>query len=216
MRAKDLTGKTFGYLTVIRRDVSSNGKSGNAKWLCRCKCGEERSVVGSKLVRGEHRSCGCKKGEHISKAVTTHGMTGTPTYNSWGAMINRCTNANHPRYRDYGGRGIVVCNRWRKFANFLEDMGERPNGLELERRDNNSGYSKENCYWATHSEQARNRRSSRIIETSLGTMTQAEAAEIVGVTQGAIQHRRKAGWSKEDILKPCTTCSTAGRVNDSL
>jgi len=83
---------------------------------------------------------------------------GSKTYNSWRGMIQRCTNPNSSRYKYYGGRGITVCERWRSFANFLVDMGERPEGLKLERRDNDSSYCKNNCTWATQKEQNNNRR----------------------------------------------------------
>ena len=90
--------------------------------------------------------------------IITHGMWGTPTYKTWDGMLQRCNNEKKKSYIDYGGRGIKVCDRWLRFENFFQDMGERPKDLILERIDNNLGYFKGNCKWATYVEQGRNRR----------------------------------------------------------
>ena len=98
----------------------------------------------------------------VKRNYERHGMTGTLLYSSWKTMIRRCTNVNNPRYRDYGGRGITVCDRWRNsFLAFYEDMGDRPEGMTLEREDNDKGYCKDNCKWATLSEQQWNKRKPR-------------------------------------------------------
>ena len=102
--------------------------------------------------------------EKQSKAMTRHGLEGTPTYHCWTAMNQRCYNPKHPYYADYGGRGITVCARWRhSFENFLDDMGLKPGGLTLDRRDNSLGYSPGNCRWATWQEQALNRRPRKML-----------------------------------------------------
>ena len=93
-----------------------------------------------------------------NKARLTHGMTGTPTYNSWFGMIQRCTNPKQPTFKDYGGRGVTICHRWLRFENFLADMGIRPEGKTLDRKNNAGGYEPSNCRWATHKEQCENRR----------------------------------------------------------
>lgn len=158
----DLTGQTFGRLTVIERAESDNRH--NHKWLCRCTCGETRSVIGYNLTSGLTKSCGCLHREMstgLGHWRRTHGKRHTPTYRTWLDMIQRCTNPNNPRYTDYGGRGITVCERWRSFENFYADMGDRPGaGYSLDRIDNDSGYAPGNCRWATAEVQQRNKRRS--------------------------------------------------------
>lgn len=119
-------------------------------YMCQCICGQEVSVRSDHFKSGHTRSCGCLYREH--------GWVGTPTYRTWQNMMNRCGNPKATQYKYYGGRGVTVCERWHDFRNFLEDMGERPNGKTIDRVEDALVYSKENCRWATHSEQIRNRR----------------------------------------------------------
>lgn len=148
----NLKGKIYGRLTVIHRAESS--KNGHAKWFCRCECGNDTVVFASNLKREHTTSCGCVNDEVITK----HAMQGTPEYHTWKGMIQRCANPNASRYKDYGGRGITVCEEWLSFEKFYADMGDRPTGTSLDRIDNNSGYYKDNCRWATQSIQNSNKR----------------------------------------------------------
>lgn len=154
VQARDLTGKKSGRLVVIRRDGSNKKEP---LWLCKCDCGNMVRVAASKIVGGTTRSCGCFKADMHRKRLWKHGHSAggrvSPTYKTWEDMLNRCLH-----HVDYAGRGITVCERWRAFKNFLEDMGERPKGLTIERKDNDGNYEPGNCKWATYSEQNSNQR----------------------------------------------------------
>lgn len=158
----NLTGLRFGRLTVIGRSP----RKGSSWWVCRCDCGNESVTTSTNLRTGKSRSCGCLRREVTTARSTKHGLMAAgmkgPTYHSWSNMIRRCTNPDHPRYADWGGRGITVCARWRDYPNFLADMGEKPPGTTLGRIDNDGGYEPDNCRWETHQQQARNQRSTRL------------------------------------------------------
>jgi hypothetical protein len=156
--AKSLAGQVFGRLTVIEQYGSRQGR---VNWLCRCDCGTLHEAVSHALTSGHTKSCGCLKDERNTSTAHTHGharrKTGlSPTYQSWRGMRTRCTNPNVKSYKDYGGRGIQICERWKDFGNFLADMGERPDGRTLDRKNVNGDYEPNNCQWATRKEQAMN------------------------------------------------------------
>jgi hypothetical protein len=156
-----MLGLTFGRLTVVERAENYRRL---AQWLCECECGGSAVVRGSSLRSGQTRSCGCLALEHTRsiQREPTHGHTRGglkhPLYAAWAAMRQRCQNPAHHGYANYGGRGITVCERWRDFGAFLADMGERPEGLTLDRIDNDGNYEPGNCRWATALEQRHNQR----------------------------------------------------------
>lgn len=150
-----LSGDKFSRWTVLE----FVGRERDRKmWLCRCDCGTEKAVEEHNLRRGASQSCGCYASELTTYRNLKHGYAGTPTHYSWRAMKDRCTQVSHVGWERYGGRGIVVCPRWNDFENFLEDMGDRPEGKTLHRINDALVYSKETCRWATISEQNRERR----------------------------------------------------------
>lgn len=137
-----------------------------------------------------------------SEANTTHGGRGTTEYNSWTGMIQRCENPNHPRYADYGGRGIKVCRQWRQsFATFIKDMGKKPAPrMQVERRDNDGPYDPKNCYWATRKQQANNTRASRFLEFDGQSLTISQWADKLGVRASTLQLRLAHGWSVQQTM----------------
>lgn len=193
----DLTGKHFGRLIVIER-AENAGR--HPKWKCVCECGREAVIYGSNLRQGYTKSCGCLHSEKTVEAHTTHGKARSPEYITWRNMIDRCSNRNRREFKDYGGRGIAVCERWTVFENFFEDMGSKPEGLSLDRIDVNSGYSKENCRWATAKEQARNTTKNRIIEFNGLSRPLAEHCELLGLNYRTVHQRLKRGWGISKAL----------------
>lgn len=160
--APDLTTQKFTRLTVIARDPERSRRHHGAYYECLCDCGATVYASGQMLRSGRHKSCGCLKRERMIARSTRHGHAvpgkRSSTYESWRNMTRRCNDPGHPRYADWGGRGITVDPRWADFANFLADMGEKPPGLTLERKDNDGPYNAENCCWDTYHAQRVNRR----------------------------------------------------------
>jgi hypothetical protein len=204
-------GKVYGRLTVIEY-------IGNSQWLCECSC-EEKShciVKAGNLTSGNTISCGCfrneskrsrgeiwtdKMRERAHNNASTHGKYGTRTYNTWAAIIQRCTNPNRDHYENYGGRGITVCDRWREsFANFFEDVGECPKGCELDRIDRDGNYEPGNCQWVTHKVNSNNHSNNRFITYNKETLTLTQWSEKTGLSPSVIHSRLAKHWSVERAL----------------
>lgn len=187
-RFKNIIRKRFGMLLVI--DLKFMHKREGAFWECLCDCNKISIVRGTSLLTNKTKSCGC--GEHPIK----HGLHQSPEYTTWENMIQRCTNPNAPNWKNYGGRGVSVCERWLSFENFYSDMGAKPAGgraWSIDRIDNNGNYTPENCRWATKKQQCRNMRKTRLIAFNDEIRCQAEWAEILHIPVSTIRNRYRSG-----------------------
>jgi hypothetical protein len=204
----DLTGRRFGRLTVVRRGVDKfygNYPYGRASWVCRCDCGTIKNIVGAQLGIN-FNSCGCGRADTARQRVTTHGMTGTPTYQTWFDMKRRCDAAVRKGHgadrKNYFSRGIRVCQEWLSFENFFADMGERPNGMTIDRIDNNKGYCKENCRWADSTTQNRNKSNVILVTIDNQSKPLVEWCEIFGIkAKTARQRISQYGWPAERAVR---------------
>ncbi len=207
----DLTGKKFGRLLVLRR--AENGNCGQTKWWCRCECSDDKEfeVHGGCLATGNTQSCGCLMRELARDTHTTHGMCGTPEYKTWAAILKRCYSENDPGHKNYGGRGITVCDRWRNsFENFFADMGERRDGFSIERIDTNGNYCPENCCWADKKTQANNKRTTVLVTFNGETLPITEWASKIGIKPTTLYKRVFIyGWPIEEAM----TAKKFGRRN---
>lgn len=201
---KDLVGKKFGRWTVLTFAGFGNKEnlSKYAMWLCACKCGTMREVIGRNLMFRLTESCGCASVERNIQR-TKHGMTDSPEYNAWSSMwarVRGTEGAARDRHR-YAGRGITCCDRWKLFENFYKDMGPRPNGYTLDRKDNDKGYFPNNCRWATKRQQARNKGNNRIVTAFGISMTLADWADRTGINYFVLWARIvPLGWTPEKAL----------------
>jgi len=205
-RLIDLVGKRFGRLTVIKYGGKNNW--GKSRWLCECDCGSKVVVNSSSLNSGHTKSCGCLQKEKATISClnrTIHGHKRvkkiSKTYVSWCGIIQRCTDPHYNEYEYYGGRNIRVCKRWRNsFENFLEDMGERPEGRQIDRINNNGNYCKSNCRWVTSKTNNRNKRNNHLETYDGKTQCLTAWAEDIGIDRRTIKKRLKLGWSIEKAL----------------
>ena len=192
----ELTGQRFGKLTVIRRSHQDQWQAW--VWACQCDCGTEVPVRGATLKAGSTAACAsCAAVERN----TTHGQSRTPLYARWRAMIERTRNSNSDEFRNYGGRGISVCERWSSFENFASDMGPtfRPE-LTLDRLDVDGNYEPDNCRWATQRDQQRNKRTNHVVTWRGRSLVVTDWAELLGLNPNTVVHRLRRGWTVERAL----------------
>lgn len=194
-RRRDLAGQKFGRLTVLREAEPICGRTA---YLCACVCGNEKVVRRASLKNGDAKTCGC--GPHGGRP--THGQHKTALHSRWAGMIQRTSNPNRGVvYHNYGGRGIVVDERWKSFENFAADMGPTFSPeLTLDRINVNGPYSPDNCRWATPTEQARNTRRNRFLTFRGHTKSLAEWCELLGLNYGSTKSRLLRGWPVERAL----------------
>jgi len=202
---KDISGQKFGRLIVIESSHIEE-KSRCVYWKCKCDCGNEKTYSGVDLRRGYTKSCGCIKTETLSKLAKDRKIVPEATrrcYKSWQNMTNRCYKPKTFAYERYGGRGIIVDDDWKDFENFYKDMGNPPDGMEIERIDNNKNYCKSNCKWATHLEQMRNSSINRNITINNETKTLSQWLLIYNCSSNRFYKRINKGWNEIDaIIKP--------------
>lgn len=200
-------GQRFGRLTTIK-DVGKNSRR-ERLWLCSCDCGNQPIVSSRSLISGHTRSCGCFRRERVKEGLTkSHGGSKTHLYKVWAAMKQRCENSNNKSYNNYGGRGIHVCEEWLDFKPFYDWAIENgyKRGLDIDRKNNDLGYSPDNCRFVTRRENCMNKRDNVFLSILGERKTISEWSEKTGMPQKVIQKRLKRGWSAEAaIIAPLGT-----------
>lgn len=198
--AIDMTGQKYGRLTVLQ--ASHKDKRGEWHWLCQCECGKQKTVSGYKLRSGNTKSCGCMQRECLDGRLRrTHGMSTSHLYTIWENMKHRCNDPKNIVYRNYGGRGIRVCDEWMNsfdsFAKWAESTGYL-DGLSIERVDVNGNYEPSNCKWITKRQQYLNRTDSHRITAFGKTQTIKEWSDETGIKYDTIERRiNQYGWTPE-------------------
>lgn len=192
----DLMGQRFGRLLVVGKELDERGVC--LGWVCRCDCGREVTALGGNLTGGRKRSCGCLQRRPQAK----HGLYNTREYKIWIGLRGRCNNPKNSGFKWYGAKGITVCPEWEaSFETFLADMGKAPSPKHsIDRIDYNKGYFKENCRWATHAEQARNKRNNRLVTFNGETKPLIDWVEGDSPKYSLTMGRLVNGWAAEDAL----------------
>lgn len=201
-KPEDLTGKRFGKLVVIKRVENIwQGNRSVVAWLCKCDCGNEKVVSGGSLRSGNAKSCGCLSFEKIYK----HGGSYDKLYSVWNGIKQRCNNEKSNAYKNYGGRGISVCDEWENSYVAFRDWAISNGyveGLEIDRIDNNGNYCPENCRVITHKEQQSNKRTNRWLTYNGETKTLSQWADCLGIKSNSLIYRiRNHGVEKALSLK---------------
>lgn len=197
-RVEDLKGNKYGKLETIKY-IGKNGTK-QSWWECRCDCGNTKNVRASDLKRGKTKSCGCIQEEFVSNLNKTHGLTGEPLYTVWQNIKARCYNENNPRYEDWGGRGVKMCDEWKddfeSFYSWALGNGYK-DGLSIERIDNNGNYEPGNCCWIPNKKQASNTRKNKFVEINGVRNTMAGWAEHYGIDKVLVYKRKYKGWPEK-------------------
>ena len=203
-------GDRFGHwvtLSLVRRDAK------HAWWLCVCDCGVQKEVYQYALRKGSSQSCGCFGREQTILKKTTHGMAGTQKFRLWASIKGRCYNRKNPAYKHYGGRGIIMCERWKNSVEaFWNDMGPCPPGASIDRVDNNGPYSPENCRWATLREQSLNKRNTLKVTLNGRVVPLLDACSETGLGYRTLMARVSAGWSEDRLFIPVSDTYRAGQA----
>ena len=222
-KATDWTGHTFGCLTVLGKG-SKKDAHGRVRWEVKCVCGKIYDAdirdLKKSVSRGLPCSCGCVGRQKIAEKKSTHKMSRHPAFSVWRSMLARCTNPKHRAWKNYGGRGIAVCEAWlHSFESFWADMGPtyQP-GLDLDRKDNEKGYSPENCRWVTRTRNNRNRRTNRFVTVPTGErVTVSEAAERYRIKYTTLLYRLGHGWTLETALtEPARSTTSSTRAHSTV
>lgn len=189
-----MTGMKFGQWKVIRY-------SGSSRWMCKCSgCGTHQKVIAWNLWSGHTSRCNYCREKELRKHG--HAIIGkvSPTYHSWYGMWRRCIDPNHISYKNYGARGISVCRRWKSFNNFLEDMGEKPIGMVIDRKNNDGDYTPKNCRWTTYQRNAWNKSNTRLALYRGRKMPLTRIEQITGRCRGALfQFLKRYNWPPIDL-----------------
>ena len=200
---EDLTGKTFGMLKVLKRvdDYKNNGRK-YPVWECLCECGKIKNVRQSSLVYGETKSCGCLIYKTNPNARRNN-LTLKRLCDCWNGMMQRCYNTNSQGYKNYGGRGIKICEEWHDREKFIEWALKNgySNDLSIDRIDVNGNYEPDNCRWVDWQTQCDNKRNSIVIEINGGHYTLKQLSQISGISRNTLYFRYSKGMRSEDILK---------------
>lgn len=212
----DLSGRRFGKLIAIRA-VGQN-KAKQYMWECRCDCGNTSVAIGSNLIRGNTKACGCVRLVDLANRTRIHGKVKTRIFKIWAGMRKRCLNHKCKSYHNYGGRGIKIDPKWDSFEEFYNDMiGTYSDKLSLDRINPNGDYCLSNCRWVTMQVQNNNRRNNRIIHYDSVSKTLSEWSSISGVPAGTISNRIKAGWGlSEAIYKPSLQNNSSKGISQYL
>ena len=206
MNKIDLTGKRYGRLTVLHEAINSIKKG--VVWMCKCECGALKEISPYELKIGKTISCGCYRNDIIKRNMTTHGLSSNKsTYTVWRKMKERCLKESCPSFKNYGGRGIKICDDWIKdFKSFHSWclLSGYKKGLFIDRIDNNGDYEPKNCKWSSYKQQNRNRRSNRYVTYKGERRTFAEWCEMLNISYSRTHQRfHKYGWTLvESFEKP--------------